>query len=87
MHKLLSRLVKEIAAKSHARQTRKRKLRGKLKSLEPKDGRLWSEITNTTFQALTTKLRSGEIRAVDVLHAFQWKSIQADAKLNCVTEV
>ena len=35
-------------------------------------------------QELSNKLHIGEVSAVDCLHAYQWKAIQLNQKLNCV---
>ena len=39
-----------------------------------------------SFQNLSHSLQSGEISALDTLHAFQWKAIQVNKKQNCITQ-
>ena len=39
------------------------------------------------FKDLLAKLRAGEIKSVDVLHAFQYKALQVNPDLNCVVNV
>ena len=41
-------------------------------------------ITHNYTQELSEKLLTGDLSSVDTLHAFQWKALQLNKKLNCV---
>ena len=41
-------------------------------------------ITHNHTQELSEKLLTGDLSSVDTLHAFQWKALQLNKKLNCV---
>ncbi|XP_064646519.1 vitamin D3 hydroxylase-associated protein-like [Lineus longissimus] len=46
----------------------------------------WEHILCQSFEELVEKLQSQQLKAVDVLHAFQWKALDVDTEINCVTE-
>ncbi|XP_064632497.1 fatty-acid amide hydrolase 1-like [Lineus longissimus] len=52
----------------------------------PHQGKLWEAILELSFGDIVVGLQSREIKAVDVLHAYQWKALSVDVNLNCVTE-
>ena len=39
------------------------------------------------LKELLAKLRAGDIKSVDALHAFQYKALQVNPDLNCVVNV
>ena len=43
---------------------------------------LWQEIWNKSFEELHQELLIGSLKALDVLHAFQWKALESNDKLN-----
>ena len=73
--------------KERERQAKKSLMKDKLAALLQNYGKTWEEIRVMDFQTLLERLRSGGVKAIDVLHAFQWRAVHADDKLNCVTEV
>ena len=38
------------------------------------------------FQDLNSCLKSGEVRAVDAVRAYQWAALKANSRLNCVCQ-
>ncbi|KAI0228828.1 Fatty-acid amide hydrolase 1 [Lamellibrachia satsuma] len=44
------------------------------------------EILRLSLSELVEKLQSGELKAVDVLHAYQWQALAVHKKTNCLVE-
>jgi fatty acid amide hydrolase len=63
----------------------KKKLHEKLLEEDHSDSD-WNEIISLSCEELVSKLQKKELKAVDVLHAYQMKALDVDEEINCVTE-
>ena len=50
-------------------------------------GSLWKEIRALKFESLLAKLKSGEIKSIDALQAYQFAALKVNSRLNCIVHV
>ncbi|XP_064649752.1 fatty-acid amide hydrolase 1-like [Lineus longissimus] len=62
----------------------KKKLREKLSEENPDSA--WNEIVSLSSDELAVKLQKKELKALDVLRAYQTKALDIDGEINCVIE-
>ena len=74
------KVQKLIDLKWSQRKNQVKVLKEKLEILDQIE--LWQEIWNKSFEDLHQELQIGSLKAVDVLHAFQWKALESNDKLN-----
>ena len=75
------------AKQENDRQSKKSLIKDKLAALVTNYGHIWQDIWAMDFPTLREALQLGDLKAIDVLHAFQWRAVYTDDKLNCVIEV
>jgi fatty acid amide hydrolase len=78
------RLSRLRTRKAEMARNSKQVLRDNLTNLDSEAE--WEQILCLSFQELVEKLQSKELDAVDVLRAFQWKALDVDTDVNCITE-
>ena len=74
------KVQKLIDLKWSQRKNQAKVLKEKLEILDQIE--LWQEIWNKSFEELHQELQIGSLKALDVLHAFQWKALESNDKLN-----
>ncbi|KAK3775421.1 hypothetical protein RRG08_014764, partial [Elysia crispata] len=77
----LSKTKQKILARQAKAEAGKLKLQQRLEKTK-----IDNTITELSFVDLQQKLRKGDLRAVDVLLAYQAKALEATRQLNCVTD-
>lgn len=82
----LSRVLKKrsiqklIDLKWRQRKEQIEKLKTKLNTLDQVE--IWQEILQKSFEDLLQELQLGSLKVLDVLHAYQWKALESNEKLN-----
>ncbi|KAL5005500.1 hypothetical protein ScPMuIL_018956 [Solemya velum] len=81
----MATVEEKIATMTVTRQTAFQQLEENLGDLTPESQEV-KQILQLNLMELREKLQRGELRAIDVLHAYQVKALEVNRELNCVTE-
>jgi len=73
-------MQKRIDLKYKQRKEQAQKLKEHLDKVQ--DITLWTAITSKTFEDLRMDLKNGDLKAIDVLRAYQWKALESTELLN-----
>jgi len=79
-------LEKEISLWISEVHNEEQSLENRLADLEVINGELWTQINLMSYKDLNSSLKSGEVRAVDAVRAYQWAALKANSRLNCVCQ-